>query len=71
MLKEYIYAKIEFPMFSSRVIVVGATSKLGVDLKWTPKKYVSKRDWTMCSKYANHSRFNNQHDCGDLYCMTT
>jgi hypothetical protein len=25
------------------------------------------KDWTMCSKYANHSRFNGQHDSGDLY----
>jgi hypothetical protein len=28
-----------------------------------------KTDWTMCSKYANHSRFNSQHHggWGDLY----
>jgi hypothetical protein len=28
---------------------------------------VFKKDWTTSSKYLNHSRFNNQHDWGDLY----
>ena len=23
-------------------------------------------DWIVCSKYANHSRFNSQHNLGDL-----
>ena len=26
-----------------------------------------KRDWTKCSKFANYSRFNNQHNWGNLY----
>ena len=26
-----------------------------------------KRDWTTCSKYANHYKFNGQHDGQDLY----
>ena len=31
-------------------------------LELTPKGHVSKRDWITCSKYANHSRLNNQQD---------
>jgi len=32
------------------------------------KKHVCfQRDWTTCSKYATHSRFDSQHDCDDLY----
>ena len=30
-------------------------------------KYVFKRDWTTCLKYVTHSRFNGQHNLGDLY----
>ena len=26
-----------------------------------------KRDWTICSKYANRYKFNNQHDWGMGY----
>ena len=39
---------------------------MGVDPK-ADTKDVSKRDWTMCSKYDNSSRFNSQHNWGDLY----
>lgn len=37
------------------------------------KKHVFKSDWTMCSKYTNHSRFNSPHDRreGGGQCMTT
>ena len=35
--------------------VVGYGSKNGYK-----KRHVSERDWTTCSKYANHSRFNGQ-----------
>ena len=33
----------------------------------TKKTRVLKKDWTTSSKYLNHSRFNSQHDWGDLY----
>ena len=32
-----------------------------------PKWHVLKRDWTTCSKYDNHFRFNNQHVWRGLY----
>ena len=37
---------------------------LGIDDVRTDmkKNHVFKRDWTTCSKYANHSKFNSQHD---------
>ena len=39
-----------------------------VDLRMdTHVMNVSKRDWTMCSNYANHSRFNSQHILGGVY----
>lgn len=30
-----------------------------------------KIDWAACSKYVNHSRFNNQHNWWDILYMTT
>ena len=32
----------------------------GADL--APETHVFKKDQIMCSKYTNHSRFNDQHD---------
>ena len=31
------------------------------------KRQVFKRDWTMCSRYHNYSRFNSQHNLRGLY----
>lgn len=39
---------------------------LGVNLKWTPKSHMVQIDQTACSKYANHSKFDSQHDRGGL-----
>jgi hypothetical protein len=30
-------------------------------------RHLFKRDWSTCSKYDIHSRFNNQHNGEDLY----
>lgn len=30
--------------------------------EWTPKRHVSQQDWTLCSYYINHYRFNNEHN---------
>ena len=40
--------------------LVGCLSKNG-----TPNKHVLKRNWTMCSKFINHSRYNNPHNGGE------
>ena len=40
---------------------------LGVDLSKNIKKTCVKMRLTMCSTYDNHSRFNCQHNWGDLY----
>ena len=40
---------------------------LGVDLRTDIKKTCVQNKLDMCSDYAHHSRFNNQHDWGNLY----
>ena len=35
--------------------------------KRIPNKYVLKKMWTMCSKYDDHSKLNNQHIWENLY----
>ena len=37
---------------------------LGVNLKMDIKRHWFTRDWTMCSAYANHSRFNSHRNKG-------
>ena len=32
---------------------------------WISKRHVIKTNWTMSSKYDNHSRLNSQHKCGE------
>ena len=32
--------------------------------EWVHKKHVFERDWTICSNYDDHSRFDNQHNLG-------
>lgn len=39
---------------------------LGVNLRTGTEKTFN-RDWTKCSKYADHSRLHNQHDSGGTY----
>jgi hypothetical protein len=36
--------------------------RCGSKIDWHQKLHVFKRDWIMCSKYANHFRFNSEHD---------
>ena len=33
----------------------------------TPKIHMYNKDWTACSKHATHSKFNSEHDWGDMY----
>ena len=42
---------------------------LGVAPRTTTERHMLKIDWTMCSKYDNHSKLNNQHNFGgeELY----
>ena len=40
--------------------LVGCLSKSG-----TLNKHVLKRDWTMYSKFLNHSRYNSPHNGGE------
>lgn len=40
---------------------------LSVGLTMDTKMTHVKRDWTTCSKFANHTRLNNQRNWGDLY----
>ena len=35
--------------------------------KQTPKKYVFEKDYSACSKYANHYGLDGQHDWRDLH----
>ena len=36
----------------------------GEDLRMDAKQLVFPKDWTTCSKYVDHSRFNSQHNLG-------
>lgn len=38
-----------------------------VNIRTQPNKHVFKRSWTMCSKYVNHSKINQQCKREDLY----
>ena len=37
------------------------------NLNPSTERCVFQRDWTTCSTFANYSRFNSQHNWGDLY----
>ena len=51
-------ATIWTPMFEWYVVGYGSKNR--------HQKVVFKRDWTMCSKYVDHSKLNSQHTWGPI-----
>ena len=47
------------PKFEWEVFRCGSTNSYMKDM-------CLKRDWNTCSEYDNPSRFNNEHNCGNL-----
>ena len=66
----FLVVQVDMPKSNTAIIQTSILERYVVrcgSKKQISKRHVFERDWTKCSKYAKHSKFNNQHDLEDMY----